>query len=191
MGDVIGIDGEGQARPNHAPRGLPNEVKQRIVTLFAQFQGVGPIHRTIREEFGLALDHRTIAQYDPSRPQARIGRRLRDVYASAREAWVGKQATIGVSMQNQRLRLIERAIEGAERGKDWGNVARLLELAAKEMGGVLTNVSKVEHGGAVGHLHLTAEDARAELARRLNGVVNGGLLEAKPLEDNEKPSDLT
>ena len=175
-------------RPQLVQRGLPSEVKRRIVILFAQFQRVNDIHRTIVAEFGMDLDLRTIAHYDPDRPQARIGQGLRKLHASAREAWCGETAKIGISFQGQRLRLIEKAIEGAERSKDWGNVAKLIELAAKERGGVLTNVSKVEHGGAVAQVHMTADEARNELAARLRGVLDGGTLTpAKSLEHKDNP----
>jgi hypothetical protein len=176
----------------HVRTRLSHEQKTRIVSLFAQFQGVASIRDAMKREFGLELAENTIRHYDPSKPGSRLSPRLKAFYLSAREAWVGQSAAIGVSYQNQRLRLIERAIDGAEKAKDFGNVARLLELAAKEMGGVLTNVSKVEHRGNVGHVHMSIEDARSELAARLAGVLDGGVLEQpKLLETNDKPSDLT
>lgn len=177
-------------------RKLPREVQARMVTLHAQFQSLSAIRKAIAAEFGLELDERTIAHYDAGKPKARVGQRLRELYASAREAYVGEQANVAISHQNHRLRLIERAIAGAEKGRDWGAVTKLLELAAKEMGGVLTNVSKVEHKGGIEHRHMSMDDARAELALRLSHALDGGVLkpqqiEAKPLDLQGNPEDLT
>lgn len=191
MGDVVDMGG-GEAHPLPVRRGLPREVQARIVTLFACFQGVNAIAKAIHEEFGIVLDHRTVGHYDCGKPKARVGRRLRELYASTRERYIGQQAEVGIAHQNHRLRRLERLLDAAERGRDWSAAAKLLELAAKEVGGVLTNVSKVEHKGSVAQVHMSIEDARAELAARLSQVIDGGTLTpAKALEhkDNSPQSD--
>jgi hypothetical protein len=167
-------------------------MQTRIVVLFAQFQTVTAIVKAIKDEFGVEMDRRDVAHYDCGKPKARVGRRLRELYVAAREAYVGHTSSVAIAHQNHRLRLIERAIEGAERSRDWGAVKQLLELAAKEMGGVLTNVSKVEHQGAVEHRHMSVDDARTELAQRLATALDGGVLTAlpppaKPLEQQDNP----
>lgn len=182
---IQGIEGDGGVCQTPVQFGLRPEVKRRMVTLFAQFQGVSAVQRAIKAEFGLDLDVRTVAHYDAGKPKARVGRRLRELYAAVREHYVGATAEIGIAQQNHRLRLIERLVEKAETAKDFNAATKLLELAAREMGGVLTNVSKTRVEGVVEHRHLSVEDARAELAARLGAVIDGGTLLPAP----DEPSD--
>ena len=163
---------------------LPRGVVDRIVVLFAQFRGVAEVQRAIREEFGCEIAKSTLQHYDADNFRGRLSKRHRALHEAAREAWIGETKRIGIAHQSQRLRLIERAIAGAERSRDWGNVSKLLELAAKEMGGVLTNVSKTEVRGVMEHRHMSIEDARSELTARLAGALDGGVLKPLELQDN-------
>lgn len=166
----------------------PHVVKRRIVELYAQFQGVSAIQKAIKDEFGVDLDKRTILHYDAGNPKARIGRRLKALYAEAREAYVKETARIGVANQAHRLRLIERVIEKATTSKDYNSALKGLELAAKEMGGVLEGKHTIRHEGSIEHRHLSVEDAKAELVTRLSHLIEGGTLIAHdpaPTEGSE------
>lgn len=177
--------GEGGALSAPAQQKLPTEVKRRIIVLFAQFQRVGDVQKMIEEEFGIRVHHRTLQNYDPERGR-QIGKELLQLYEEARAAYVSDITAVGIAHQNHRLRILERLIAKAEAKGQYSTVASLLKQAAEEMGGVMTNVRRVE--GNVGHVHMSIEDARQELALRLYGAIETApLIEAKPLETNEKP----
>ena len=155
-----------------------------MVELFAQFHTVKQVADTIKAEYHTDLDLRSVATYDPSQRHCRMGKRLREHYDACRQAYVEASAKVGVAHQAHRLRLIERVIEKATTAKDFSSALKGLELAAKEMGGVLEGKSIVEHRGSVEHRHLSVEDARAELAMRLGAVIDGGTLQhALPTPD--------
>jgi hypothetical protein len=180
MTNVVGIDGKG-VDPPPVRQVLPHAVKARIVTLFAQYQGLGAIQKAIESEFGLRIGKSTIAHYDPTAARVRLSRRLLSLFEDARAAYVGDFTRIGIAQQNHRLRLIERLVEKAETAKEFAAAAKLLELAAKEMGGALTNVSKTE----AKVVHLSGADARAELAARLSAAIDGGTLTPLPSPSDE------
>ncbi len=65
-------------------------------------------------------------------------------------------------------------VEKATKSKDYNAALKGLELAAKEMGGVLEGKTTVRHEGSVAHVHGSLEDMRLELAMRLAQHVDGG-----------------
>lgn len=152
-------------------RGVPEPVKERMVELFAQFQSVGGVAKSIKAEFGLALDLRTVETYNPSSRLCRIGKRLRALHDAIRKEYVERSADVALAHQAHRLRLIGDIVEKATTAKDFGNAIKGLELAAKEMGGALEGKTIVTHTGAVAHVHGSVDDMRQELAMRLATVV--------------------
>lgn len=180
---LVEQEGENGALPIPVRRRLPREVQNRIVVLFAQFHRLSQVKRAILDEFGLDMDERDLGHYDASKPSARVGRRLRELFAAAREAYIGETANVAISHQNHRLRLIEKLIDKAETAKEFDVALKGLRLAAEEMGGGLTKERVIKHEGAIEHRHLSVEDARAELAMRLSAVIDGGSLQPIPIED--------
>lgn len=185
----------GGVDPHHVQVGLPLEVKRRMVILFAQFQRLTDVQKAIYQEFGLDLDHRTVANYNPGGPKSRVGKGLRELFHATRASWLDATANIGIAHQGHRLRRLEQLIDKAEKAREYDVAGKLLEQAAKEMGGILTNVSKREVSGTVEHRHLSPEDAKAELAMRLQAVVDKGWLLPSPdgaaeAVSVEPPSDM-
>jgi hypothetical protein len=179
LGDEIALDGEMDDGPHpHAPARshLPHDVKVRATVLFAQFQRLRDVVRIIHEEFGVRYDKRLLHAYDCAKPSSKAGGPMRDLFERTREEYLRDTASIGITNQNHRLRVLERLIGKAEDAGDFAGAGKLLEQAAKELGGVLTNETKVRHSGAVAQVHLSAADARAELAMRLQAVIDGGSL---------------
>lgn len=153
--------------------GLPTAAKNRIVEMFATFQPLSAVMAMLRDEFDLVPDQRTVLSYNCDRPQARVGKRLRHLFTETRAAYVEKTASVAISHQAHRLRLLTTIVEKAEKSKDFNAALKGLELAAKEMGGMLdaSVAKKVEHSGMVAHAHLNVEDARQEVAMRLRQMV--------------------
>jgi hypothetical protein len=155
-------------------------VKEFIVEKLAQFQSHKQVVAAVEAQFGITLHGLTIIKYDPQHRHCALGKRLRTLYDETRKAWVEGVKEVAISHQAQRLRLIDRVVEKATTSKDYAAALKGLELAAKEMGGVLEGKSIVEHRGGVTHIHANIEDARREVAMRLAQVVDGGLLLPSP-----------
>ena len=139
------------------------------------------IQREVSNRFGLMLDLRALARYDAQRPNAQLGRSLRTYYAECRKAYIEGVRDVAISHQAHRLRLVSRIVDKATTSKDYANALKGLELAAKEMGGVLAGQHVVRHEGQIAHVHATLDEARAEVAARLAQVIDGGLLLPAPL----------
>lgn len=180
------VDGGGGDRPPPVRAPISTEMKRRMVILFAQFHTVSQVQKAITAEFGVELDRRTVQGYDLNGPHPRVGARLRTLFESVRSEWIGEAARVGISHQTHRLRILERLIDKAEAAREYDVAGKLLEQAAKEMGGVLTNITKHKHEGKVGHFVMSPEDARQELAMRLNQIVEGGELQALPAPSSEQ-----
>lgn len=159
---------------------LPQAVKEHIVEKLAQFQSHRQVIASVSANYGISLHGLTLQNYDPQHRNCRLGKRLRLLYDETRKAWVEGVKEVAISHQAQRLRLIDRVVEKATSSKDYAAALKGLELAAKEMGGVLEGKSIVEHRGGVTHIHANIEDARREVAMRLAQVVDGGLLIPAP-----------
>jgi len=163
---------------------LPVAAKHRIVQLFAQFHKVNEVRDVITEEFGLTLSNESLRHYDPMSPKCAMSVRLRELYREARERHLNDISSIGVAHQVHRLRVLDRMVHKAENKEQFSLAAQLLKQAAEEMGGVLTNERTVRHTGAVGHVLLSPEDARQELAMRLSAHID-----AIPLPPPETSED--
>jgi hypothetical protein len=181
------VEIEGHSLPERTR--LPMAVRMRIVELFATFHKVSEIQSTIKTEFHIDLPAATVHHYDPHRSK-KLSPRLKSYASEVRAAYVEKASEVAVAHRAHRLRMLQGVIEKAEKAKDFGNAIKGLELAAKEMGGVLEGKQIVEHRGSVEHRHLSVEDARAELAMRLGAVIEGGTLQhALPAPDEARGDD--
>lgn len=168
--------------PHLGQRRLPITVKRRIIEMMATFQGLASIRDAIREEFGLDLSKATIAHYDPSRSK-RLSPKLIALHETVRKQYVERATDVAIAHQAHRLRRLESIVDKAEKARDFSSALKGLEIAAKEMGGILTNTQTVKHEGSVTHRHLSVEDAKAELAMRLGALIDGGTLAALPAPD--------
>lgn len=171
VADVIGIDGKNRIVPSPVRGRLPTAARTRIIELFAQFQPVKEIRAVIRAEFGRDLADATISHYDPTRASSKLSQEQRAQFAALRAAYVDSASSVAIAHQAHRLRNYEAVYAKALKSNDFASALKAMELAAKEMGGVLTNTSTVKHEGKVDHRHLTLEDAKAELAMRLASVM--------------------
>lgn len=177
--------GEGGRASTPAPvrRSLPADVKRHAVVLFAQYQTLSAVGKAIREDYGITVDRRTLKQYDCASATGRVGKALRALFDEARKAYLADTFGIGIAHQNQRLRMLDRMAHKAEERGDYALAAQLLAQGAKELGG-LVDQQRVHHTGVVGNVHMSVDDARAELAMRLNRIA-----ETIPLQRLEKSAD--
>jgi hypothetical protein len=152
------VDGNGHFQ-------LPEEVKRRIVTEFACFRRSGEILKILEDEYGVThIEQRNLFRYDASKGYSVCSPELRKLFDETRKNFIEGRADIHLQSQGFRLRTIQRLIEKAEA---LGTLAgfelagRLIEQAAKDFGGVFTNVRQVQ--GDFTHTNMTVEDARERI----------------------------
>ncbi len=150
---------------------LTTAMRNRIIELFAQFQTVSVIRSAIKTEFGRTLADATISHYDPTRASSKLSVEQRAQFDALRASYVDSAKDVAIAHQAHRLRKYEEIYDKALKGRDYSAALKAMELAAKELGGVMTNQSTVKHEGNVTHRHLSPADAKVELGMRLQAML--------------------
>ena len=119
---------------------LPDEVKTYIVQAIACFDTPGTVSKAVKAEYGLDVSPQLVETYDPTKRAGRnLAQKWRDIREATRKAFLEDTAGIAVSHRAVRLRALQRMSEQAEKQRNFGLAASLLEQAAKECGNAFTN----------------------------------------------------
>lgn len=142
---------------------ISDNLKRRIVVELATFKTAAEVRTLLREEQGGDIPIAAISKYDASREYCGSGEALRQLFAETRRQFVTSVADIPIAHIGYRLRQLQ---DMAQRAKAQGNfklAGELLEQAAKDHGGLFTNVRHVQ--GQVQHQQITADEARERVRR--------------------------
>lgn len=169
--NVVAIKGGNGVVPSLVRGRLTTAMRNRIIEMFAQFQSVRAIREAIKSEFGRVLADATISHYDPTRASCQLSKEQRAQFDALRASYIDSAKDVAIAHQAHRLRKYEEIYDKSLKARDFSAALKAMELAAKELGGVMTNQSTVKHEGNVTHRHLTPQDAKAELAMRLTAMV--------------------
>lgn len=135
--------------------GIDQEVKAFIVTRLACFDSIPDVVRATKEEFGVTVSRQQVQFYDPTRKAGeRLGAKMKQLFKEQREKFLQGTSSIPIAHKAVRLRTLQRLVDKAEERGNTALVAILLEQAAKEMGGMFTNRTRVEASGVVGHMNV-------------------------------------
>lgn len=174
---------------------LSEEARQHIVVALACYQGPHAIVREIDELFGEQATAQTVCYYNP---ELRVGRnapaqKYVDLFNAARKQFLEDAAQRPLAHQAYRLSVLEQTIEVGLRDVHADNaryeaaehVRKAIETAAKEVGGVFTNVKKgsIELTGSVA---ITADEKRNVLADKMREIIEGRFTEIKPARATKK-----
>jgi hypothetical protein len=111
-----------------------------VVQALASFETPEAVAAAVNKEFGIKISRQAIEQYDPTkRAGAGCAAKWKVLFEETRKAFLEDTARIGVSHKAVRLRALDRMAAKAEGMGAIGLAAQLLEQAAKETGGALTN----------------------------------------------------
>ena len=126
----------------------------------------------LRDEYGIECDRRRIGSYDPTRPYYHAGEKWREIFEARRKAFLEEVATVPIANQGYRLQKLRALADKAEKGGNLALAAGLLEQAAKEVGGVLTNHrhTTIEEGRQKSAKDMTPEERQAALAEIIRKV---------------------
>jgi hypothetical protein len=157
-------------------RRLTEVVKRRIVEHLACYRTHAEVTQLILDEFGVVLTVRHVRAYDPTSFQFAASDRLQDYHAQARKRFLEDIADVPISYRAFRLRQLGKIHDLEMRRGNTAGARATLEQAAKEIGNVFTNVSKVQGSALPGQLASTqdfsADEMRNMLADRLADAVD-------------------
>ena len=146
---------------------LTHEIQAYIVQALARWRKPSLIVKDVKAEFGVALDRRQVAFYNPEAGgEKRLAKEWYELFDETRRAYVEGTVQIGIAHKSFRLSMLHRI---AERAEEQGNLMLAMqaaEQAAKEQGNLYTN--KREHSGPDGRpISFSVEDRQRELAGRI------------------------
>ena len=149
------------------------EQKLEVVTMLACFRDLKTVQDHFRDEHQLELSMRQIGSYDPTRTYYEAGENFRALFDAKRAAYLQEVASIPIANQGFRLNLLnEQAMKAFKENKP-ALGAQLLEQAAKEVGGVLTNQRelKVDDSRRQRAAEMTPDDRRLALAEIIRSAM--------------------
>ena len=127
---------------------LSDEVKRAIVQALACYDTPSDVVKAIGDGFGLVVSRQAVERYDPTkRAGATLSAELRAIFETTRAAFLKETATVGIAHRVVRLRRLDRMLDRAESMGNLALAAKLLEQAAREMGGTFTNKLAVSGDG--------------------------------------------
>lgn len=161
---------------------MNDTVRAEIVTRLAMYDTVAEIQRSLAER-GIEVTSQAISHYNPANSQPPAQKWI-DLFFQTREAWTQEMMAEPIAHRAYRLRKLDKLYHMAEKKGAIPLAAAILEQAAKEMGNVFSNVTKVK--GQVDHqvteVSMTADEMRNMLADRLKEAV---MKQAKPVASKQ------
>lgn len=146
------------------------------VFLIARFAGYDTPQQAadaLREEFDVEIPRAQAVKYNPESDQFGAAKKYISIFEELRERFVSDTSEIAVAQKSYRLRELEHLYAVDKKRGNTMAAAKHLEQAAKEMGEVYSNTSKLQHTGARGGPirtvkevnTMTREEVLAELAQ--------------------------
>lgn len=147
---------------------LTEDQKTFVVQALACFDTPSQVAQAVKENFGIVADRRQVECYDPTKAAGKgVAKKFRALFEETRAAFLREASAVPVSKQVYRLRVLQRALERAEKSNNTPMVLQILEQVAKETGGAFTNRREVtgKDGGPIQQQAVTAEQVAAEVRR--------------------------
>ena len=143
---------------------LSEDLKIFIVQALACFDGPSLVAQSVKDQYGVVVDRRQVESYDPTKKAGKtVAKKLRALFEETREAFLKESAAVPLAKQVYRLRVLQRALDKAEKNGNQSMVLQILEQAAKESGGAFTNRRELtgKGGGPIQQASVSAEDVAA------------------------------
>lgn len=145
---------------------LNDDIRRFIVQALACYDTPTQVANDVKEEFGLTLTRQQVAGYDYTKATCKgLAKKWRDLFDATRVRFLDEAAEIPIAKQSFRLRALQTLYNRAVTSKNVVLAAQLLEQAAKEIGGAMTNrrelTGKDGKPLAVAHTSITKEELAA------------------------------
>lgn len=119
---------------------LSEDVKVFIVQALACFDSPSQVAQAVKDQYGVTVSRQQVEGYDPTKRAGKtVAKKLRALFHETRETFLQEAAAVPVAKQVYRLRVLQRALDRAEKRGNDAMVLQILEQAAKDSGGVFTN----------------------------------------------------
>lgn len=120
---------------------LTEEQQTFIVQRLACFTTYAGVVEAVKEEFDIDITRHLVREYD-SLKNEKLAPKWREIYAATHREFLKSTAEIGIAHRTYRLHQLQRLYHQA--GKNIVLKMRILEQAAKEVGGLFTNKRVME-----------------------------------------------
>lgn len=121
---------------------LSDAQQTAVVQRIAMFDAPQQVVDFIKEEYGIDMTRQAVQYYDPTVGD-KPAQKWCAIFEATRAAFLKTTADIPIANRSVRLRRLERMALAAERLRNYALAAQLHEQAAKEVGDVYTNRTKV------------------------------------------------
>lgn len=153
---------------------LSAAVKRHIVIALAGCETPTDVCRSVKETFGIDITRQRVSRYDPTTSASDLSAPLRALFYEARTAHLKDIRQIPIAHQAYRLRALQKELHKAEELGNVPMVLTILEIAAKEVGGMYTGRREVTGPGGKAIAHQMMGVSPAVLAATVRAVRNGG-----------------
>lgn len=161
---------------------LTEPQKKAIVLALAHFSTPATVVAMMKSEFDVDTDVRQVVVYDPTRTSFAASDHWRELFEITRDQYIKDNLSVPIAGQGFRLRSLQEMHDKARASGNFVLAAQLLEQAAKEVGGLLTNSRNVnvsERKTAVEEL--TPEERRERVVDLIREALEKRAQEAKPV----------
>jgi hypothetical protein len=159
---------------------LTHEVRSEITRRLACFEKPADIVRWLKAELDMDVDMHKVMYHDPTRVQGRsLGQSWRILFDTARKGFLTNVETVPIANQGYRLAMLDMLFNDAVKAKNKIEARSCLEQAAKEIGGIYSNVRTLntpDMGKA------TAEIPAEERSKALADLIDGAMGRLKVIE---------
>lgn len=145
---------------------LKEPVKIFIVQALACRDTPQEVADLVKQEFGIQIDRRQAASYDPSKPAGKnLSKKFKDLFEETRKKFDEGLIDIPVTQKYYRMRQYQKHLERNSRNTVMS--LNILKQAAQDLGGQFTNKTEVTGAGggpikneSVTYVTATKEDVR-------------------------------
>jgi len=152
---------------------MPEEVRAEIVRRLACYETPAAVLRWLKEETNEDVTIQAIVCYDPTRYAGReLSEKWRVLFEASRKAYLTSVETVPLANQGYRLAQMQTMFDEAIKAKNRGQALQIMEQAAKEMGGVYSNVRTLNTPDMAGGGDQIPQHERAQ---KLASIIDGAL----------------
>jgi hypothetical protein len=123
---------------------LTEPQQREIVVMLARFFNPAEVQRFFKVEYGIVVSIQQVVAYDLRNPQFRAAAKWRSLYEATQKAYIEHDGAIPIANRGFRLNLLQEAALDARHRRNYPLLLSILEQAAKEMGGALTNRREID-----------------------------------------------
>lgn len=119
---------------------LTEDLKVFIVQALACYDSPSTVASAVKDQFGVIVSRQQVESYDHTKASSKgVAKKLVALFDETRERFLDGVAAVPVAKKVYRMRVLQRALERAEKQGNSAMVLQILEQAAKEEGGAFTN----------------------------------------------------